>query len=557
MAAFEAGSSRQAVKLAATPGSTAMPSWQVGELVPAPVFTGRNWFALLGPGLLMAGAAVGGGEWLLGPVVTAKYGAGLLWLATLSILAQVVYNIEISRYTLYTGEPIFTGKFRLMPGPHVWLMVYLVLDFGSVFPYLAANSATPLVAMWLGRVPDPDSVSEQGILRAVGIGVFLVSLVPLVFGGRIYNTLKNIMTIKIVLVFGFLLILGACFSTPATWWAIISGFGKIGTVPIKVESVEAASAEGKLLNAEVTQTAEDAAITASPTDNVFVSLWQGRGFPSIDFTMIATLAAFASIAGSGGLTNVAISNYTRDSGWGMGYHIGAIPSIVGAQKLELSHVGMVFQVTPESIVRWRGWVRHVVRDQVAVWMPACFVGVALPAMLSVQFLPRGTTANDWTAAALTAAGVSSAVGSAWGPTLGLAAWYATLFCGFLVLGPTVAQTADGIIRRWVDVFWTASPRMQKLPPNTIRYVFFAAVVAYGIFGVISLSLGKPMTLLKIATNIMNFALGFSCFHTLVVNLWLLPRELRPNWFMRVGMVLAGSYFTILATLSLLQTLFGG
>ena len=49
----------------------------------------------------------------------------LMWLATLSILGQVIYNLEISRYTLYTGEPIFTGKFRTLPGPHFWLFVYL------------------------------------------------------------------------------------------------------------------------------------------------------------------------------------------------------------------------------------------------------------------------------------------------------------------------------------------------------------------------------------------------------------------------------------------------
>ena len=29
-------------------------------------------------------------------------------------------------------------------------------------------------------------------------------------------------------------------------------------------------------------------------------------------------------------------------------------------------------------------------------------------------------------------------------------------CGFLVLAPTMATAADGIVRRWVDVFWTAS-----------------------------------------------------------------------------------------------------
>jgi hypothetical protein len=33
-----------------------------------------------------------------------------------------------------------------------------------------------------------------------------------------------------------------------------------------------------------------------------------------------------------------------------------------------------------------------------VWTPACFVGLALPSMLSVQFLPRGTQVADWAAA---------------------------------------------------------------------------------------------------------------------------------------------------------------
>ena len=80
---------------------------------------------------------IGGGEWLMGPAVTAKYGGTLMWLATLSIVGQVFYNIEVSRYALYTGEPIFTGKFRTLPGPRFWVCAYLILDFGAVFPYLA------------------------------------------------------------------------------------------------------------------------------------------------------------------------------------------------------------------------------------------------------------------------------------------------------------------------------------------------------------------------------------------------------------------------------------
>src|SRR5262245_9392881 len=84
------------------PGSAKMPPWEIGELSDAPKLTLKSWALLLGPGLVMGGAAIGGGEWLAGPLTTARYGGAVLWLATVSILAQVLYNLEISRYTLYS-----------------------------------------------------------------------------------------------------------------------------------------------------------------------------------------------------------------------------------------------------------------------------------------------------------------------------------------------------------------------------------------------------------------------------------------------------------------------
>src|SRR5687767_8860627 len=79
------------------PGSHQMPRWDVGELIDAPRFKWRNILGLIGPGLVMGAAAIGGGEWLAGPQVTARYGPALLWVAAISILFQVLYNIEISR----------------------------------------------------------------------------------------------------------------------------------------------------------------------------------------------------------------------------------------------------------------------------------------------------------------------------------------------------------------------------------------------------------------------------------------------------------------------------
>jgi len=655
------------------PGVKSMPRWNTGELVDAPRFTLKNWAMMLGPGLVMGGAAIGGGEWLTGPMVTARYGGALLWLATLSILGQVVYNLEISRYTLYTGEPIFTGKFRMPPGPRFWVFAYLILDFGAIFPYLAASAAAPLATVLLGEVPqaefgrasmtifgDTTVFSHKMLMQVLSYLIFLAALMPLIFGGKIFSALKAVMSFKIVTVLGFLLILGIFYSEPGTWKEIFSGFVKFGNVPIR--QVEDANGNGKLdpgedwdndghldvlepwvkpvfdtngdgeydatdvnqdgkpdpmVTVTVTVTRRDGThkqqsmrwpdlnedgepddlvrvivdhngTQAGPfllerrpdstslsfrneqgqllpfididndgtrdgdsVDNVFAAVAEGRGMPDIDWSMIAFLSALVAISGSGGLSNTPISNYTRDQGWGMGHHVGAIPSVVGGHHLQLSHVGTVFLVDDNTLPKWKRWYRHVMRDQMVVWMPACFLGLALPSMLSVQFLPRGTVVADkWVAATMTADGVSQAAGSLIGPFF----WFMTLFCGFLVLAPSMATTADGVIRRWVDVFWTASPTLRKFKPKNIRYVYFAVLTVYAAFGLLMLTLQAPETLLIIATTIYNFALGFSCWHTLWLNLRLLPEQLRPNWLVRISLFAAGAFFLTIASISAMQKL---
>ena len=126
----------------------------------------------------------------------------------------------------------------------------------------------------------------------------------------------------------------------------------------------------------------------------------------------------------------------------------------------------------------------------------------------------------------------------------------TLLCGFLVLAPAMATSADGVVRRWVDVLWTSQPPLARSgTPSTFARVYFGVLVGFMVIGLMLLSVGKPLGLLKIATNIMNFALGFSCFHTLVINTTLLPKALRPGWFVRLAWLAAGVFFFSLATIT--------
>jgi hypothetical protein len=312
----------------------------------------------------------------------------------------------------------------------------------------------------------------------------------------------------------------------------------------------------------------DGKFDGNNVQNVFVNLFTGQGLPTVDWSLIAMIAGLAAIAGNGGLTNTPISNFTRDQGWGMGAKVGAIPSVVGGHGITLSHVGCVFQVNDKTLPVWRRWVRHISRDQLIVWLGACLLGVSLPSILSVEFLPRGTEASDWTLGALTAGGVQEHVTNPpegvlahreslrdviSGPQWGRFFWGATLFCGFLVLITSQTTTIDGFVRRWVDVMWTSVPWFRTFETDKVKYVYFTLLILYTACGVIIIWLTEaPGFVFKLATTGYNFAFAFSAWHTLAINTLLMPKELRPGWAQRIGLVLAGVFFLSLGIMSVLK-----
>ena len=542
-----------------------MPPWTEGEL-PEPPVVRRGLLGLLGPGLMMAGAAIGGGEWLMGPAVTAQYGGVIMWLALASILTQLAYNVEVSRYALYCGESIFVGYMRLVPGPRFWTGVYLFVDFFGLWPYLAANAAVPLAAAIVGHLPgvlpttyfEADELSrrtgvevrvieeikanpkqfgtevgqtplprpiadmmkrETTLRNWLAYAIFASCFIPLIFGGKIYNALEKIMVIKVVLVLGYLLFLGIFYVSGGTWAQIFAGF--IGLGP---------DATG---------------------DWGFRFLPSGPGAPKeLDW---ALLGAFAAIAGQGGMNNSQFSSYCRDRGWGMGRHVGAIGSIVGGRKVKLAHTGKVFPVNDEMMRRWKGWLRVIYRDQWAIWCVGCILGVAIPALVSMEFLRpeylAGKTFKGDEVAAKTAEALRN-------HTRNPAFWFMTLLCGFLVMAPNQITAADGLIRRWTELLWTGNRRLHRLEGNKVRYVYFSLLTAYLAWGLLILvwTGDKPLTIVKAGAVIMNFALGFTAVHTLVVNLTLLPKPLRPGWIGRIGISACAVFFLGVAWLGLPQAL---
>src|SRR5437660_9467590 len=94
----------------------------------------------------------------------------------------------------------------------------------------------------------------------------------------------------------------------------------------------------------------------------------------------------------------------------MGILVGAIPRAIGGQKVALSHLGKVFIPTPDSLRKWRGWWRYILVEQFWIWTPGCFIGMALPSLLSMEFAKHSSLAGlktkfDWAEAVVSADGL--------------------------------------------------------------------------------------------------------------------------------------------------------
>ena len=407
------------------PGS--LPAWNVGNLPAPPPFSIRGALREIGPGVILVGAAIGSGEWLLGPALTAKYAGAMLWIATISVILQSCLNQEVARYALATGEPIFTGYMRCWPSSKWYSTWYLGLDASMLWPGLATNAATAVAAGILSVQRDAYVIPTEAdalLITICAYAIFAICAALVLFGGKVYTMLQVTITCMVVWIFSYLLFIDIFMASGQSWGLVLSGFVNFGYFP----SGEA-----------------------------------------LDWSLIAGFAAFA---GTGGLGNAAISNYIRDKGWGMGSLVGAIPSAVGGKEISLSHLGMVFPVTQENIQKFQEWWKYLLFDQAVIWGGGAMLGIALPAILAIEFIDPSLNLGQWQAAAFQAEGIANRHGSIF--------WYLTLLCGFWVLFSSQLGSLDGIGRRWSDMIWTGSQPEREGSRSRLVWISTALVVGLGL-----------------------------------------------------------------------------
>ncbi len=470
---------------------TPLPPWQKADLPAPPPFGVRGFLTVVGPSAILLATSIGSGEWLLGPAAAVKYGTGILAIVTVSVVLQVVFNVEALRYTISTGEPIITGFMRLGQRPRLWGSVYAVFGLLQLgWPAFAAASGAALFAAVSGRLPRAD---DAGAVLAYGAATFLLSIVILASGRRIERTLERVSWALMLFVFLFLMATNVLIVPSALWGRTLAGFAFLGTIPTDVD-------------------------------------W-------------ALVGGFAAYAGAGGVINLMITSWARDRGFGMGAAVGFISGAAADAPVPLSPGGRMFATTPDNLERWRTWMRYVAIEQWGVWGLGCLVGMFLTVNLAIAIMPSGTDLTGLAAGAYQAEYLA-------GHTIRWM-WLLTLLNGFWILFSTQLVTTDALVRLVTDLLWTASPKVRRFARHDVRWLYYSLLFGFALWGGAALTLAPPVTLVLIGANIAGFVLMFAAMHIVLVNRRLLPVSLRPSRWREAAMLGVSLFFAVFVIMNLL------
>jgi hypothetical protein len=471
--------------------------FQQAELPEPPRPRGLGWLRAVGPGVIALGVSIGSGEFLLGPAAFVQHGFSLLWVVLIAITFQTIFNTEVMRYTLATGEPVFAGFMRTRPSSTLWAGVYVALYFLQVgWPAWAGTAAAAFFYLVVQRLPDS---ADATTTYFIGVAAFLAVVVILSVGKRIEHTLEVLNWILVTTTIGGFLVLAVWFVPSSIWIAAVTGFSGF----------------------DLTQREFDF-------------------FPAgADLVLLGALVAYS---GSGGVTNLVLGNWARDRGYGMGERAGYIPAAAGP-KVELAHGGFTFKPDPEAMERWRGWWRVVSVDQWGVFCAGAILGMMLPALLYVAFLPRGTDIQGL--------GISAALASAIGARAGAGAAIVVAFLGAWILFKTQLDNFEGMVRAITDMLWSGSDRVRAWRGGDVRAVYYTVLVVLVAWGIFALRLAQPIVLLKIGANVAGAVFVVSAPHLLYVNTRILPPHVRPPMWRRIALIAMAVFYASFVGLSII------
>jgi hypothetical protein len=479
-----------------------MPSGQLPPMRSRPLPEAIPLRRMLGPSMILAGLALGSGEFVLWPYITYQSGFVFFWACLLGVTTQYFINMEITRWSLATGESAITGFARL--SKH-WAWVFLFLN---IVPWMipAWGTGAAEIVTWLAW-----GVEGEGAQYVIPLSIASLVVCGLILtaGKVVYDTVERVQMVLVLLVLVLVVLL-------AGWLLVAEG------------RVDAMSA---LLAGSV----------------------NFGGVPDSENLGAIMLLGALAFAGVGGTLNLGQSNYVKDKGYGMGKYIGRITSPITGQEEAISEVGYHFPHDQENLARWRTWWRAASLEHFLSFFLTCLVCIVLLTLIAycLFFQADGSPtvgANQF----------GSGMGFIWAQSLELERLLGTSLVRFLFLGMGVAillttefGVLDAATRISTDIVKVNWLRDSKLwTESRLYYLFLWGLIALGtiilIYGHKSLG---TLGLFKY-TAAMNGGVMFLYSGLLLyVNRFKLPPAVRmsaPRAAIMVWAVLFFGYFAVWA-----------
>jgi hypothetical protein len=209
---------------------------------------------------------------------------------------------------------------------------------------------------------------------------------------------------------------------------------------------------------------------------------------------------------------------------------------MGGDTVTLAHTGFMFAPGAEATERWHGWWRIISADQWGVFFVGAILGMLLPAVIYVTFLPPGTDIQGLGISAALAQAISGSAGAVLGGIIA--------FLGAWLLFKTQLDLLDGIVRAITDILWTGSSRVRRWRGGDVRAVYYVVLAAVVLWGIVALRLAQPFVLLQIAANMAGLVFIIASLHLLYVNTRILPAHVRPPLWRRLALVLMSLFYAV-------------
>jgi len=286
--------------LGAGPRPGALAPFQAADL---PDRTLRFW-QMTGPGAILVGLSIGAGEIIVWPRIAAEYGASMVWAAVVGVFLQLWINFEVGRWTIATGESIYTGFARAWRGFAALFILFNIL--GWLAPGWGRASGLALKALLVG----PAGFGSDTFWTALTFG--LVAL--LLFGPKvIYQSVEKTVELLVVTITVGLLLVAIAVGTGDTWAELLRGVVHVG-------------------------------------------------YKNPNMTVKAFFIALV-FAGAGGTANLFYTFYLRDKRIGMGAWVPELRNPLRGRVEKIPSTGFRFPESEENVGRFRAWFDYVKKDQ--------------------------------------------------------------------------------------------------------------------------------------------------------------------------------------------------